>query len=79
VDTLAGARAHRLVVGNSVKQVEMTIHEDASGALSYDHILPENSAARNPEAPDYNTGPGESGSFGQIPQTRDNLNRKIAA
>jgi hypothetical protein len=47
------------VVGNSVKQVEVTIREDASGALSYDHILPEN-AVRNPEAPGNKAGLGET-------------------
>lgn len=65
-------------IGSEVKQVEVTIREDANGNLFYDHVLPEN-AARNPEAPDYNTGPGESGSFDQVAGSADNFNLQIRA
>lgn len=64
-------------IGDVVKHVEVTIREGANGHLYYDHILPEN-AARNPEAPDYNTGLGETGgALNQVAQSVENFNLRM--
>ncbi|MBB3955931.1 hypothetical protein [Novosphingobium sediminicola] len=59
------------------RYVRVTIREDNNGNFFYDHVIPEN-AGRNPEAPGYKSGPGETASaLDQIAKTPSVFNMEI--
>jgi hypothetical protein len=74
---------HRLratiTIGGQPKIVDVTIREANNGTFYYDHVLPENNTARNPESPGYKSGTGEPGSYEQSSKSGDDFNMSVGA